>query len=237
MPHRSPTSSKNVHSRHATGGARATVALLLISAACLALTACGSSSGQSAAAAAAAARNNQAFRHQRAELLELVSCAHRHGINLPEPDAANKVNTRGVNLKGRRRKAAINDCYHKVVSKATKESEAERAREAGSKRQGEASPAGTSATSAQGTAAFAREREQLMEVVSCARRHGIHLPEPDAHNNINTRGANLRSRRNKAAMNACFHKVVSQAAREQEELARERETGPRRLGEGPPKGP
>jgi pyruvate/2-oxoglutarate dehydrogenase complex dihydrolipoamide acyltransferase (E2) component len=205
------------------------IVLLLISCAGLGLTACGSSQSP---AAAAAARSNKLYQQQRAEALELVSCARQHGIHLPEPDARNNVSTRGVNLKGHRRKATINTCYHKVVNKAAKAQEAEHAaEEAARKRRGEPPPTGVAQSPTQKAAVFAKEREQLTEVVSCARRHGIHLPEPDAHNNINPRGINLKSHHNNIVMSGCFRQVVNKASKEQQELAREQEAGPKRLGE------
>lgn len=227
-----PTSHK-AHPFFVASGARATGALLLILLTGLGLAACGSS-GQPSAEAAATRQNAKIYKQQRAEALELVSCARQHGINLPEPDAKNSVSTRGVNLKGRRRKAAINTCYHKVVTKAEKVQAAERAaEEAERKRRGEPPPKTAAQSSTQKAAAFAQEREQLMEVVHCARRHGLHLPDPDAHNNINPRGLNLRSPHNNTVMSGCFRQVVAKASREQQELAQEREAGPRRLGEEP----
>jgi hypothetical protein len=195
--------------------------------ACLGLTACGGSSGQPPAAAAAA-QNVQAYKQQRTELLELVSCARRHGIDLPEPTPQNKVNLRGVNLKSPRRKAELTACYKEVVKKTERAEQ-----EAGAKRRGEEPSAATSSAAAQRAAAFAQERERLTEVVSCARRHGIHLPEPDSRNNINTRGLNLEHGHNKAVMDACVRAVSINASQEQEALAREQQNGPKRLGEEP----
>ena len=160
-----------------------------------------------------------------------MSCARAHGIDLPEPTAANKISTRGVNLKGRRRKAALNACYQQAVGKAKKEHEAELAKE------GKQPGAETAQSTAQSAAAFAREHEQLVEVVSCARRHGIDLPEPNAHNQVNPRGVNIKGHRREVAMSDCFHKVVSKAAAEVQAEQQERETGPRRLGEEAPSAP
>jgi hypothetical protein len=225
VSHNSPTPHRDPRAHRADRSAHAAVALLLISFACLGLTACSSSQSP---AAAAAARSKKLYRQERAESLDLVHCAHAHGIPLPEPNAENNVRTVGINLKGRRRKAALTFCYQKAVKKAAKELEEERVREGKP-----AKEATTAQTSAPAATVVAQERQHLMEVVSCARRHGIHLPEPDAHNNINTRGLHLKSHRNNIVMSACFREVVGKASREQEELAREQQAGPRRLGEGP----
>ncbi len=191
------------------------------------LSACGSSTNP---AAQAAAHEAKLARQERTELVELVSCAHRHGIPLPPPTPDGKILTRGVNLRSPARKAALSNCYRAVVSKATRLQEAERLREGKS-----AKPAGEQPRNPAGTAAvFAKEHEQLVEVVACAHRHGIPLPEPDTHNHINTSGVNLKGRHRETALSNCFHKVVARATREQEELAHEQEGGPRRLGEEPP---
>jgi|SRR5579871_2919077 len=187
------------------------VALALIACACLALSACGESSDQSATAAQN--QESAAYRQQRAQLLELVSCAHRRGIPLPPPTSSNKIDTRGVNLSGRR-KAELSACYQSVVRKAERQQEAAAAH----------SNAG-STSAARRASAFKAEREQLMEIVGCARRHGIDLPEPNAHNRINTRGVKLRGHDRIAALNACVRQVASSAAAQ--------ESGPVVLG-GPP---
>jgi hypothetical protein len=207
---------------------RATTSLLLVLLACTVLSACASTVNP---VKQASAREVRLAGQEHAELLELVSCARAHGIDLPEPTASNKISTRGVNLKGRRRKAALNACYQHAVSKAKKEHEAEQAKEG--KQPGQESAQST----AQSAAAFAREHEQLVEVVSCARRHGIHLPEPNAHNQVNTRGVDIKGHRREVAMSDCFHKVVSKAAAEAQAEQREREAGPRRLGEEAPAAP
>jgi hypothetical protein len=116
-----------------------------------------------------------------------------------------------VNLKSHRRKAAINTCYQQVVKKSSSEEQERAERERPPPRLGEEPPAGQAQTAQSSGTAFAQERKRLMEVVSCARRHGVHLPEPDAHNNINTRGLHLEKGHNKTVMNICFHNVVSQA--------------------------
>jgi hypothetical protein len=146
-----------------------------------------------------------------------------------EPNRENKINMQGVNLKIHGRKAALNNCYQKAAKKVAREQEAEQTREPAGRQSGAEASA---AQAAQAAAVYKQEREQVLAIVSCARRHGIHLPAPDAHNNVNTRGV-LKSRRQKAAMNNCVHEVVSKATREREELAREQSQGPRRLGEEP----
>lgn len=73
----------------------------------------------------------------------------------------------------------------------------------------------------------------MVEVVACARRHGIHLPEPDSHNNVNTRGAHVQRPRNKAALNACARQAAAKSEAEARERAQEQAAGPRRLGEEP----
>jgi hypothetical protein len=222
---------RNSRSRRTAGGARATITLLLLALACPGLTACGGSSGQSPAAAAIAAQNAKIYKSQHAEALELVSCAHRHGIPLPPPNPTNNnISTVGVNLKIHHRQAELSNCYHRVIQKAAKAQAAEReAEEAARKRRGEPPPREAGPSSA----TLARERQQLTEVVSCARHHGLNLPEPDAHNNINPRGLNLESPHNKTIMNACFRNAVAKASSEQQEQEHEREAGPRRLGEEP----
>jgi hypothetical protein len=217
-----PSRPRNSPARQPNHSAQATIALLLLTFACLGLTACGSSQSP---VSVAAARSNKLYRQERDEALDLVNCARGHGIPLPAPNSKNAISTVGINLNGHRRKAALSFCYQKASEKAAKEHEEERVRE------GKPAKEAPTDTSTQGTAAFEQEREHLLEVVSCARRHGIHLPEPDAHNNINTRGFNLKSHRNSIVMSACFREVVNKASREQEELAREQQAGPRRLGE------
>jgi hypothetical protein len=186
-------------------------ALALIACACLALSACSESSSPSATAAPSR-QETAAYRQQRAQLLELISCARRRGIRLPPPTSANKIDTRGVNLRGHRR-AELGACYQKVVHKAERQQEAKAAKS------GEGG-----AGAAQSASTFKLEREQLMEVVSCARRHGIDLPEPDAHNRVNTRGLRLRGHR-AATLKACVGSVARSAAAQ--------ESGPVVLG-GPP---
>ncbi len=226
MTNGSPTSQDTERRPH--GGRYPALASLLFALACTGLAACGSTSNP---VTQASAREAKLARQEHSELVELVDCARRHGIHLPPPTAANKVITRGVNLKSRRRKAALSACYHTVIGKAAKEREAEGAREGTSAKPSEEPPQSPT----QAAAAPAKEHDQLIEVVTCARRHGIHLPEPDAHNHVSTRGVNLKSHNRKAIMNDCLRKVVSQATKEQEEeeLAREHKKGPRRLGEEP----
>ena len=211
MPPRSPAPYPDSRLRRASREARPTLALFALAFACLGLTACSGSSGGPPQARGPSPQEVETYKRQRAELVELVSCARRHGINLPPPTANNKISTRGVNLKSPRRKAAINACYQKVVQKASAE-ERERAEQSSPPpRLGEEPSPREAQTAPSGAAAFAQERRRLMEVVSCARKHGVHLPEPDAHNNIKTRGLHLEHGHNKTVMNICFHQVVSKA--------------------------
>lgn len=191
-------------------GAQLIIWPLVAASACGGLTACGGSSeAAQRAKSSPSPQEIEAYKKQRAELFELVSCAHRHGVPLPAPTANNRISTRGVNLKSPRRKAAINACYQQVVKKASSEEQERAAQQSPPPRLGEAPPAGQTQTAPSEGAAFTQERKRLMEVVSCARKHGIHLPEPDAHNNINTRGLHLEHGHNKTVMNTCFHEVVS----------------------------
>jgi hypothetical protein len=210
MQRSGPTSPMHVPTRHAARSARTVVALLLVSLACAVLTACGGSADPSPTRSPSP-QAVEAYKKQRVELLELVSCARRHGVPLPAPTANNKISTRGVNLKSHRRKAAINACYQKVVKKASSEEQEQAERERPPPRLGEEPPAGQAQTAESGGTAFVQERKRLMEVVSCARRHGVHLRQPDAHNHINTRGLHLQKGHNKTVMNICFHNVVSKA--------------------------
>lgn len=123
MSHRSTTSHGETPTRRVTRAAHAAIVLPLVVFSCLTSTACGGSSATSATAASA--REVRAYNQQRAELLELVSCARRHGINLSGPTAQLKVSTRGVDLRSPRRKAALNDCFHKVVNRATRKAKRE----------------------------------------------------------------------------------------------------------------
>jgi hypothetical protein len=187
-----------------------TVVLLAIACACLGLSACGSTSDP---VKETAARDARLASDQHAEAMDLVNCAHRHGIDLPEPDAQDKISTRGVNLEGPRRKAAINTCYHKAVATAERVYAAERAR-AGESSKPPAAAAPAQAQT-QATEVSASERRQLVEVVSCARRHGIDLPEPNAQNKISTRGVDVKGRRREATLSACVREVADRASSEQ----------------------
>jgi hypothetical protein len=202
----------------------ATIALLFIALLCLALTACGST--ESSAATEAASRRARLYNQQRAELMELVNCGRQHGLAMPNPTQNNQIDMRHVNVKGKRRKAALNYCYRRAVNTASGRENQERARE-----ESQAGPAEKAAVAAQKKAQFQQERSQLEEVVSCARRHGIQLPEPDARNNINTQGLHIKSHRNRIIMRHCFGQVVARATKEQQAQAREQQAGPRRLGE------
>lgn len=234
MPSSVPTSPPDPPTRKAIHNAIAVITLLAVSAASIALTACAGSSDSSAAARAATAHAEQVFNHERAQLIELVHCARQRGVHLPEPNAQNKVSTRGVDMKNPRVKATVNHCFQKVLS--TIKHEEKQVREVEGKPGEEAIR--TPTASQPGTPTFERERAQLMEVVHCARRHGIHLPDPNTHtNNINTHGLHINSRHNKAIISACFTHVIANATKEQEEIAQEQQFGPKRLGEEPPSRP
>jgi hypothetical protein len=183
-----------------------TVALLL-AISCLGLTACGSASDP---AKRVATRKARIAYDQHLELLDFVSCARLHGIDLPEPNAQNRVTTLGVNLKSRRRKTAVNVCYHKAVIATEQAYAAERARENASSKPPAATVPAQAQTPppAQPTKISARQHKQLVKVVSCARRHGIDLPEPNAQNKIITRGVDVKGRRREAILNACVREVV-----------------------------
>ncbi len=212
-----------------------TAALLVLASACVGLTACGGSSNAAQQARSPSPQEIETYKKHRAELLELVSCAHRHGVPLPTPTPDNRINTEGVNLKSHRRKAALNACYQKVVNRTELEEQAEQTEhQGGPRRLGEEPAAGQAQTGRSQGTAFKQEHERLVEVVACARRHGIHLPEPDAHNNINTRGA-LGTRHEKNAMKACVRAAVNASA-ERQAQAQEQQSGPSRLGEESPTG-
>ena len=223
MPNSSRVQPSKTPSHPTTDAYRVSVVLLLVALACFALNACASTPDPAKQASAQEAR---LVAQEHAEALELVSCARTHGIDLPEPTASNKVSTQGVNLKSQRRKVALSACYQKVVSKAAKVHEAERAKEG-------KPPSEAAQSSTQNTVAFQREHEQLVEVVACARRHGIDLPEPNSHNQVSARGVNTKGHRRESAMSNCFHKVVNKATAEAQTEQREQEAGPRRLGEEP----
>lgn len=220
MPRRGPTHESNSHAQSDVRAASTTIALLFVLLACLGLAACGSSESPSALAA------TKAYKQQRAELMDLVACGRQHGIAMPAPTPDNKLDMHGVNVSSPRRKAALNNCYHKAVRTAAAEHEAEQAQK--ERREG---PAEKEAAAAQKAATFKQERKQLIELVSCVRQHGIHMPEPDAHNNINTRGLHLRSHHNNIVVTGCLHKVVGKATGEQQEQGQEQ--GPVQIGETP----
>lgn len=183
------------------------------------LAGCG---GASPSPQAVAAR--EALRAQHTAVVDLTRCGRRHGIPLPAPTSNTSINLSGINMKVHGRKAALSRCYQKVVKQANEQ----QVREG----QGTGREA-AAAQSAQQAAIFQQQRERLIEIVACARRHGIHLPEPDAHNNVNTRGANIRTPRNKATINACARQAAGTSEEEERERAQQRASGPRRLGEEP----
>jgi hypothetical protein len=183
---------------------RAALALLAIAFACIGPTACSDSSTADNRPKGPSSYEVEIFKKQRAEALALVSCARRHGIDLPAPTAKNSVSTRGVNLKSPRRKAELSNCYRQIVKKAAKEQKEEQeAQEAAPRRLGEEP---TSPGGAKGNA-FAQERQHLVEIVACARKHGVHLPEPDSHNNIKP-GRVGKTAHGRAVLNTCVRSVV-----------------------------
>jgi hypothetical protein len=76
-------------------------------------------------------------------------------------------------------------------------------------------------------------RRHLTELVSCARRHGIHLPPP-TERGINVSGVKGRSRED--AISACYQEVLKKAAREAGTKRAEQQAGPPTLGEESPSG-
>lgn len=57
------------------------------------------------------------------------------------------------------------------------------------------------------------QHQVLVEFTACARHHGFHVRGPNASNNIDTRGINLNSKRYKATVYACLHKIEAKKAR------------------------
>jgi hypothetical protein len=108
------------HTQHRTIAA---IALLILALASCSLTAC-SSSDPASQARSLSPQEVAVQKKQYAGVLEIVSCARRHGIHLPPPTAAG-VNVSGV--KGRRNEEAVSACYQKVIKKAARQARAERA--------------------------------------------------------------------------------------------------------------
>lgn len=117
----SPNSSGSVYPKRVRPRVHAAFVPPLVLAGCLALSACGSSSSDPSTAASVRRPVHHLSHRERAELVELVGCARHHGIALPEPNAEGKVSTKGLNLKSPRHKAALDACFHKVVTKASRE--------------------------------------------------------------------------------------------------------------------
>jgi hypothetical protein len=116
-----PSDMARNHTQHRTMA----IALLILALASCSLTACSSSSNSASQARSASPQEIAIQKRRDAGILELVSCARRHGIHLPPPTAAG-VNVSGV--KGRRREEAVSACYHKVLKKSEREAQAERAK-------------------------------------------------------------------------------------------------------------
>ncbi len=74
----------------------------------------------------------------------------------------------------------------------------------------------------------------VVEMVNCARRHGIHLP-PATEQGVNVSG--VKGHRNEVAMGHCYHNALKQAARrakaEQAETAEQGSSPPYLSGEEP----
>lgn len=49
----------------------------------------------------------------------------------------------------------------------------------------------------------AARHAKLVELVGCVRQHGVYVPEPDAHNNIDTSKVNIKSPHVRAVVKAC----------------------------------
>jgi hypothetical protein len=82
----------------------------------------------------------------------------------------------------------------------------------------------------------AKRRAGIVELVNCARRHGIHLPPP-TEAGVNVSG--VKGRRHEEAMSACYQKVLKKSRREERaERASQagQEASPPALGEEPPPG-
>lgn len=201
-----PPSSPTLHDRASRHKIRPTARLLVLLAAVLACPLAACSSSRSPAQAEA-----KVYQQRRAVLLELVACARQRGLNMQEPEANNSISTTGLKLNEPRRKAAMNYCFHKAQARVARESEAERSA------QGQSAGQVENQASTPGSPAFIAERQHVMQVVSCARRHGLNLPDPDSHNDINTRGLHLNNPHNKRVMNNCFHDVLVSVSREQKE--------------------
>jgi len=122
----SPNSFGSVYPKRVRRRVHAALVSLLVLAGCSFLSACGSSSDPSSTAASVRRPVHHLSRRERVELVELVGCARRHGIDLPEPNSEGKVSTKGVDLKSPQHKAELNACFHKVVGKASREEAARR---------------------------------------------------------------------------------------------------------------
>jgi hypothetical protein len=58
----------------------------------------------------------------------------------------------------------------------------------------------------------ATRQTEIAELVSCARRHGVHLPPPTA-SGVNVSG--VKGRRHEEAVSACYQKALKKARQEQ----------------------
>jgi hypothetical protein len=64
----------------------------------------------------------------------------------------------------------------------------------------------------QEVAAVKRRYEEIVEIFNCARRHGIHLPQPTAAG-LNVSGVKGRSR--EEAVSACYQTALKKVARQE----------------------
>ncbi len=132
-----PAYPRDLRAPHAGRARGARISLVLVPLACVALSACGGSSkpARSATTSAAAAastttppatpstapapaptQTTQATTQttqappERAALLRFLNCMRRHGIHMPEPDAAGHVSLRGLHVKSRRYQTVGSAC-------------------------------------------------------------------------------------------------------------------------------
>jgi hypothetical protein len=101
------------------------IALLIFTLASCSLTACSSSSNPAPQARSLSPQEVAIQRKRHAGVLEIVSCARRHGVRLPPPTATS-VNVSGV--KGRRHEEVVSACYQKALKKAARQEQAEAAK-------------------------------------------------------------------------------------------------------------
>lgn len=59
-------------------------------------------------------RGSAAFKHEHAELVDLVACAREHGVDVPEPNAHNKILPRGIDTHNAHFKEVSEICLSKI---------------------------------------------------------------------------------------------------------------------------